>query len=594
MKENDFFSELIVDVKTFGAKGDGISDDSTAIQDALNTGKSILISNGVYIIQSSISTTRDNQRIIGNGLIKLEQKSLTWSIIKLKDNNILIDGVGIDNRNAQGAIHVFGNNCTISNCTFIETGYRGYQVYIGSNCENTVIHRNKFIGGNTNEPVLFISKARRVMVTENYFKDVGSWAVHTDHVDGVIINGNVCENAVYDDYINAKEGQNIFSFDTNNMFKFPSYGIIVFSGNQVIKSGYSKISKQGNITITFNKGRKSSEIIRCLAFKGAENLNINSQSKDCIIINNRLINSGDSNITVASDYSGEIIDAKNTKETDYPKNITIQNNHLENAFGCNIAVSHTDNINILGNTCINAGFGQFSTFYNSGIAVPQNIRCHIENNTLKNINNGISQIGILALENSIETKKIIKNNIFSNIPVKYYLGAESDYKDFKSGVFIEGIYQHYGSLSETIDEKWKNNYLPVDTDFFLFDQYKNISSKEIAILNNKKTSSIRIENSVDGYFGINFKKISFFKNTLARIKIQAHTKQSQGKGIVQVLYRWGNNYQTKDIPITGSIYNVYEIYIPFSNPQDIRIRLLSNKNSDIYYIHDVEVFYLKY
>lgn len=46
-----------IDVKTFGAKGDGVTDDTTAIQTAINTGYPVYISPGTYVISASLNLT---------------------------------------------------------------------------------------------------------------------------------------------------------------------------------------------------------------------------------------------------------------------------------------------------------------------------------------------------------------------------------------------------------------------------------------------------------------------------------------------------------------------------------------------------------
>jgi len=560
----DEYLKDLADVKLYGAKGDGVTDDSHAIQKALDSGEDIIVSNGIFLIKSAVQTTIDNQIISGNGLIKIENDSLTWSMIKLRHKGSMLDGPGIDNRNAQGAVYISGDNCTVKNCSFIESGYRGYHIFIGSGSKNAVIENNKFIGGNTNEPMVFISHSSDVKVTRNYFKDSGSWALHTDNVTNIVISENVCENAMYDGVLTSESNQTVFKFDTKSMFTFPNYGIIVFSDSNILKSGFTKRSAQGSITINFERGRKRNEKIRCLAFKAAENININSRTHNCYIINNRLNNSGDSNITIASDYKGLKLDPANTRKDDFPTDIFIQDNYLENALGCNIAISQTNKVSIIGNTCINAGFGRFSTFYNTGISVPHGIESIIERNIIKNTNDGIAENGILALENSIETKKYLRANVVSKIRNKYYLGAESDIKDFKSGVYIEGDYKPF-------------------TDYII-DQHKNISS----ISKNVFT----ISNHDDGYLGLNFKKISILKNSLVKFSFNASTINPNGKGVVQVLYKWANNYQVKNIAIQGSTNKHYEIYIPFFNPQDIIFRFIASVKNDSYSVRNLEISYL--
>jgi len=55
----------VVSVKDFGAVGNGSTDDTTAIQNALNTGKNVYLPPGRYFITSGLSMTSSSQRLYG-------------------------------------------------------------------------------------------------------------------------------------------------------------------------------------------------------------------------------------------------------------------------------------------------------------------------------------------------------------------------------------------------------------------------------------------------------------------------------------------------------------------------------------------------
>src|SRR5216684_557900 len=46
---------LLVSVKGFGAKGDGVADDTAAIQAALNTAQTVVVPKGTYKISSTLA-----------------------------------------------------------------------------------------------------------------------------------------------------------------------------------------------------------------------------------------------------------------------------------------------------------------------------------------------------------------------------------------------------------------------------------------------------------------------------------------------------------------------------------------------------------
>ncbi len=64
-KINNEFNDWGVNVKWFGAKGDGVTDDSDAIQEAVNTGKNVFVPAGTYLITKTISLKLQN--FIGAG-----------------------------------------------------------------------------------------------------------------------------------------------------------------------------------------------------------------------------------------------------------------------------------------------------------------------------------------------------------------------------------------------------------------------------------------------------------------------------------------------------------------------------------------------
>jgi len=64
---NDKLQEII-SVKDFGAVGDGVADDTAAIQAALDTGKTVYIPVGTYTISALIYTTSYGQIVFGDGI----------------------------------------------------------------------------------------------------------------------------------------------------------------------------------------------------------------------------------------------------------------------------------------------------------------------------------------------------------------------------------------------------------------------------------------------------------------------------------------------------------------------------------------------
>jgi len=138
---NGFFAELIIkgnkiNVKQFGAKGDGITDDTAFIQHALNNGGTIIIPYGTYMIDAVVRLS-----CISNTNIIIQEKAVlqaipnnsgSYAILQIVEcNNISISGGhfngdllghigttgqaghGIKIRNGKG---IYLDNIEISNC----------------------------------------------------------------------------------------------------------------------------------------------------------------------------------------------------------------------------------------------------------------------------------------------------------------------------------------------------------------------------------------------------------------------------------------------------------------------------------------------
>lgn len=133
-----------VNVKWFGAKGDGVTDDTAAVQQAITLYSNIYISNGTYLV-NAISIP-DNRYIYGNknAIIK-SLNSDTYMCFTInsgnKDNfisNISIENITFEGLSTTAGFSEFkhliringGKNITIKNCRFLS--FSGDAIYIGS------------------------------------------------------------------------------------------------------------------------------------------------------------------------------------------------------------------------------------------------------------------------------------------------------------------------------------------------------------------------------------------------------------------------------------------------------------------------------
>lgn len=125
-------SALVVSVKDFGAKGDGATDDATAIQSALDSlstkGGIIFFPAGTYII-GSILYFYANQKLVGDNAVLKKSGSITAIITSAGDTTITgyngvhdctFDGLTFDGNDTQVTPLSFchAQRMTIRNCIF--------------------------------------------------------------------------------------------------------------------------------------------------------------------------------------------------------------------------------------------------------------------------------------------------------------------------------------------------------------------------------------------------------------------------------------------------------------------------------------------
>lgn len=87
----------VVNVKDYGAVGDGATDDTSAIQAAINAltdNSSLVIPNGLYMIDELTITSVNNIKIYGSGKLKHRTLQTAFSAMITVDscNNITLSG----------------------------------------------------------------------------------------------------------------------------------------------------------------------------------------------------------------------------------------------------------------------------------------------------------------------------------------------------------------------------------------------------------------------------------------------------------------------------------------------------------------------
>ena len=183
-----------VSVGDFGAVGDGITDDTTAIQAALNVGGSIYLPKGTYLVTSRLTISNSTTLFgAGMGVSVIKVKSTfsdpsnfviyVASTSNLKFDSLTVDGNLPANNGQDHLLITLGygtdtaSNVLFTNVEIKNASYTG--VYLAHNASNVNFEACRFYyngssgGGNGNGTGMYLEEAKNVNFTNCFFEQ--SW-----------------------------------------------------------------------------------------------------------------------------------------------------------------------------------------------------------------------------------------------------------------------------------------------------------------------------------------------------------------------------------------------------------------------------------
>lgn len=180
----------VVNVKDFGAVGDGVTDDTAAIQAAINTGTNIFIPVGIYKITSNLILT-SNRQIFGVGnatKIQISSNNIKgFTVLTSVDNNsiiirdLLIDGGG--------------------QTTNIYTGYKGGEGIYISRCKNLLIEnvtiQNMGVVKSSIDPTDDNGYGGYGIMVESRHGDINNIRINNCTVKNIAGGGNAAGDGIY-------------------------------------------------------------------------------------------------------------------------------------------------------------------------------------------------------------------------------------------------------------------------------------------------------------------------------------------------------------------------------------------------------------
>jgi hypothetical protein len=376
----------VIDVRTYGARGDG-SDDTTAIQKALNASSSVYFPRGNYRISSPI-LINSGQHLYGDG--SQSKIYTTTNYINLISagspsasiSNVIIERLKFQGNNTNNGTENSGNgiildhatDVTIKDCSFYNFGQvslHGAGICLFRDCQRVTIDNNYITdgyGGFLGSDIVIAYTSGDVFVTNNRCYSTNSQGIFNDGGMGlgrVIISGNICKN-------HSRHG--IIAY-----YGAENYRDIIVTNNICIDNGWSGIyvlgswPTKGGGTVLI----KGNIIDSCSGKGGDLNGGIVSDNRKPVLIEgNYIYNSG---YTSRGNYRGPGVGIRLNND-----NGTVVIGNVIDKCGTGIyCYNNISRICILNNYIIDNSYAGIYTLAGDNIVVDS---AEIMNNVVKNVN----------------------------------------------------------------------------------------------------------------------------------------------------------------------------------------------------------------
>lgn len=248
---NRMIASSPANIKDFGAVGDGVADDATAIQLALDSGAdTIIIPDGNYRIATSLEINSANISVIGQGgFIILDGSSVNGfntGYANTRFENLYIKSPVTGTRNGFYGLNIRTNAdyCSVINCTFEDVRYNAILTDTSFSTFTNIVTKN--CGWDS---IVFFGNATDNYATNIYSYRSGRSAIGADEnsarnvVDGLVVidNGDPNETTQHHDVIH-------FEGCIDSVYK--NVEIFYTTNHPAASTGLTDV----NAAIRFNKG----------------------------------------------------------------------------------------------------------------------------------------------------------------------------------------------------------------------------------------------------------------------------------------------------------------------------------------------------
>lgn len=220
---NRMIKGAVTNVLDYGAVGDGVTDDSSAIQAAINAGQHIYIPEGTYLLNTPVSFSSRDQIITGDGM----WQTVLLGQVQIGDGNVTSPNI---------------RRCQLHHIQVDDDGRYDYAVEIDQSRDTRIEHCN-ISGIRQNSSVSCFILNNRIS------RGLGDWAILSkDYSNGTIISNNIITGGSGAGAINIRGPMTVGTINSN-VIESSLHGIWIASEAQVISGDAgqcSSISLRGN------------------------------------------------------------------------------------------------------------------------------------------------------------------------------------------------------------------------------------------------------------------------------------------------------------------------------------------------------------
>lgn len=438
----------------FGAVGDGATDDAAAFVAALAAHSEVRGTHGKTYLIGSMVTIGSGKTLIGNGATIKGSSGL--ESFKLTGDDNRVEGWDVD---ANGALYSFWDlgqrNAFVGN-TF--RGDVGHYIF----CETASypqVSGNRFDGEGISlitTSVVF-EDTLAPAASNNTFTDVENWCVQVRGSSSRFrVTNNTCHATEYTDEITATAGQTVFNFTLSNPCHLAGIQVddVPYDASLTFAPTIPAATPTTNFTVTFGVARSAGEVVKLIAHRAAENIQVNGTASDGTITGNVCAGGGDSGIVLAGTSRRIAVIGNVIKDFAYT-GVSIEGGVID----CTVQ----------GNVISGTSLVTTAITYSSGILIGgdnANVSGNIIANTRDSIKYGIS-LNVYSPEtgSNSELTKIGPNTFFGTFTSPLIMPNMDASQRRKSVLLLDGVTTEYAERPD-FDSAWTNK--PADTNYWTY------------------------------------------------------------------------------------------------------------------------------